>query len=231
MFAVIKTGGKQYRVEAGDEIKIEKLGQAEGDVVSLGEVLMLGGEGGETVVGSPLVDGAQVIGEVLGDERGKKIIVFKKRRRQNYRRTKGHRQWSSRVRIAEIVAPGQTAKTKLKSSTAAPKTTKKAEAEKPAAKKAAPKAAETKAAAPKADAKKAAPKAAPKAAAKADDLTELTGVGPALAKKLNEAGVTTFAQVAAWTDADMDTLSETITGLKAKAEKGDWIKAAKALAK
>ncbi|BDX00945.1 50S ribosomal protein L21 [Maricaulis maris] len=218
MFAVIKTGGKQYRVAAGDEIRIEKLEGAAGDTLDLGDVLMLGSDAGITV-GSPTVDGAQVIGELLDTNRARKIIVFKKRRRQNYRRTKGHRQWGTVVRIAEIVAPGEKAKTALKSTTAAPKA---AEAPKAAAK-AAPKA--EKAAAPKA-----AKAAAPKAAA-ADALTELTGVGPALATKLNEAGITTFAQVAAWTEADLDALSETITGLKAKAEKNDWINAAKALAK
>jgi large subunit ribosomal protein L21 len=218
MFAVIKTGGKQYRVAAGDEIRIEKLEGAAGDTLDLGDVLMLGSDAGITV-GSPTVDGAQVIGELLDTNRARKIIVFKKRRRQNYRRTKGHRQWGTVVRIAEIVAPGEKAKTALKSTTAAPKA---ADAPKAAAK-AAPKA--EKAAAPKA-----AKAAAPKAAA-ADALTELTGVGPALATKLNEAGITTFAQVAAWTEADLDALSETITGLKAKAEKNDWINAAKALAK
>ncbi|WP_291845197.1 50S ribosomal protein L21 [Maricaulis sp.] len=208
MFAVIKTGGKQYRVAAGDEIRIEKLEGAAGDTLDLGDVLMLGSEAGVTV-GSPTVDGAQVIGELIDTNRARKIIVFKKRRRQNYRRTKGHRQWGTVVRIAEIVAPGEKAKTALKSTTAAPKS-----AEAPKAK-----------TAPKAE-----KASAPKAAA-ADALTELTGVGPALATKLNEAGITTFAQIAAWTDADLDALSETITGLKTKAEKNDWINAAKALAK
>jgi large subunit ribosomal protein L21 len=231
MFAVIKTGGKQYRVATGDEIRIEKLDGAPGDTLALGDVLMLGSDAGVTV-GSPVVDGAQVIGELVETNRAKKIIVFKKRRRQNYRRTKGHRQWGSLVRIAEIVAPGDKAKTKLKSTTAAPKTTPKTEGAPKAEPKA--KAPAKKAAAPTAEAKTAAPKkAAPKkAAAKAanDDLTQLTGIGPALATKLNEAGVTSFAQIAAWTDADMDALGETITGLKAKAEKNDWINAAKALA-
>ncbi|WP_300542502.1 50S ribosomal protein L21 [Maricaulis sp.] len=229
MFAVIKTGGKQYRVATGDEIRIEKVDGAPGDTLALGDVLMLGSDAGVTV-GSPVVDGAQVIGELVETNRAKKIIVFKKRRRQNYRRTKGHRQWGSLVRIAEIVAPGDKAKTKLKSTTAAPKTEDAPKAE-PKAKAKAP---AKKAAAPKAEVKTAAPKkAAPKkAAAKAanDDLTQLTGIGPALATKLNEAGVTSFAQIAAWTDADMDALGETITGLKAKAEKNDWINAAKALA-
>ena len=224
MFAVIKTGGKQYRVAAGDEIRIEKLEGAAGDTLDLGDVLMLGSDAGVTV-GSPTVDGAQVIGELLDTNRARKIIVFKKRRRKNYRRTKGHRQWGTVVRIAEIVAPGEKAKTALKSSTAAPKAADAPKAKAKAAPKAAPKAAAPKA--EKAPAKKA---AAPKAAA-ADTLTDLAGVGPALATKLNEAGITTFAQIAAWTDADLDALGETITGLKTKAEKNDWINAAKALAK
>lgn len=231
MFAVIKTGGKQYRVAAGDEIRIEKIDGAAGDTMALGDVLMLGSDKGVTV-GSPLVDGAQVIGELLDTNRARKVLVFKKRRRQNYRRTKGHRQWGSLVRIAEIVEPGETAKTKLKSTTAAPKTAGKAEAAPKA--KAAPKKTEAKkAAAPKAEAKTEAPKAAPKkAAAKAgnDDLTQLDGVGPAFAKKLNEAGVTSFAQIAAWTEADLDSLNETVSGLKAKAEANNWIEAAKSLA-
>ncbi|MBR9825323.1 MAG: 50S ribosomal protein L21 [Alphaproteobacteria bacterium] len=220
MFAVIKTGGKQYRVATGDEIRVEKLEGQAGDTLDLGDVLLLGGESGVTV-GSPTVEGAQVIGELLATDRDRKIIVFKKRRRQNYRRTKGHRQWGTTVRIAEIVAPGDKAKTKLKTTTAP------VADEAPAAKapetKAAPK---KKAAAPKAEAKT----EAPAAAAGNDELTKLTGVGPALATKLNDAGITSFAQIAAWTEADMDALSETITGLKAKAEKGDWIAAAKDLA-
>jgi large subunit ribosomal protein L21 len=229
MFAVVKTGGKQYRVAAGDEIRVEKLEGNAGDTLSLGEVLMLGSDAGVTV-GSPVVDGAQVIGELLDTNRAKKVLVFKKRRRQNYRRTKGHRQWGTMVRIAEIVEPGKKAKTALKTTAAAVKTAEAPKA-KPAAKTpATKKAAAPKAAAPKAEAKTAAPKkAAPKkAAAKAvsnDDLTKLPGVGPAAAKKLNEAGVTSFAQVAGWTAADMETL-----GVTAKAEKNGWIEAAKALA-
>jgi large subunit ribosomal protein L21 len=157
MFAVIKTGGKQYRVQAGDEIRVEKLEGNAGDVISLDEVLMLTSDNGVTV-GSPMIKGASVIGELVDTNRARKIIVFKKRRRKNYRRTAGHRQWGTVLRIAEIVAPGSKAKTALKSTTA---DTAKA-APKPAAIKAAPKA-EAKAAPAK---KAAAPKAAPKAAAK-----------------------------------------------------------------
>ncbi len=221
MYAVIKTGGKQYKVAEGDRLVVEKIDGEAGDQVVFGEVLMLGGEKSVTV-GNPLVDGAQVIGELVEVRKGEKVIVFKKRRRQNYRRTKGHRQWEAFVAISEIVLPG-----------AKPKTAAKAKAEEAAPAKAAPKtAAAPKAAAkPAAKAEKPAAKAAPKAKAANDDLTQLNGVGPAFAKKLNAAGVTGFAQVAAWKAADLDALDAEIPGIKAKAETGDWIKQAKELAK
>jgi len=102
MFAVIKTGGKQYRVAAGDLLKIEKLNAAIGDSVELGEVLLLG-QGDSVKVGSPIVVGAKVRGEVVEQGRARKVIAFKKRRRQNSKRTRGHRQQLTTVRIVEII--------------------------------------------------------------------------------------------------------------------------------
>ncbi len=101
MYAVIKTGGKQYRVEPNDIIKIEKLDGEAGDKIEFTEVLMVG-EDGDTVIGAPLVEGAKVTGEVLEQGRAAKIIVFKKKRRHNYRRKKGHRQHQTVVRISDI---------------------------------------------------------------------------------------------------------------------------------
>ncbi|MBV6633563.1 MAG: 50S ribosomal protein L21 [Alphaproteobacteria bacterium] len=101
MFAVIKTGGKQYRVKSGDVIKVEKLEGEAGSKVNLDQVLMVG-EGDKTKVGAPLVKGAKVTAEILGQDRGPKIIVFKKKRRQNYRRKKGHRQDITVLRITDI---------------------------------------------------------------------------------------------------------------------------------
>ena len=211
MYAVIKTGGKQYRVSEGDILRVEKLSAETGDVVAFDEVLMIGGEG-DSLVGAPAVDGASVTANVLDIRKDKKIKVFKKRRRQNYRRTKGHRQWIAVISVAEILKPGT--KSKLDA-----KPAKVAADEAPApAKKAAPKA------------EKAAPKAAKAKAASSDDLTQLTGVGPAYATKLNEAGVTSFAQIAAWTDAEIERLDGEISGLKTKAEKGDWVAEAKGFA-
>ncbi len=101
MFAVIRTGGKQYRVAKDDLLEIERLDAKTGDKIELGEVLMLGGEG-ETKVGAPLVDGAKVKAEVVDLTRGPKLTIFKKRRRQNYRRKNGHRQDLMLVKILDI---------------------------------------------------------------------------------------------------------------------------------
>ncbi|HEY8264731.1 MAG TPA: 50S ribosomal protein L21 [Methyloceanibacter sp.] len=149
MFAVIRTGGKQYRVAPNDVIEIEKIAGNPGDIVELGEVLLLGGD--EPKAGKPLISGALVAAEVVEQGRGEKIIVFKKKRRKGYRRTKGHRQLLTTIRITEILTDGkkpskQAAKPEPKRAekpveakapkTKAAKPAKKAEA-KPAAKKAA----------------------------------------------------------------------------------------------
>jgi large subunit ribosomal protein L21 len=103
MFAVVKTGGKQYRVAAGDVIKVEKLAGEAGGTVTLDQVLMVG-EGAGATVGTPLVAGAKVTAQVVAQARGPKIIIFKKKRRQNYRRKNGHRQDLTILRVTDIVA-------------------------------------------------------------------------------------------------------------------------------
>jgi large subunit ribosomal protein L21 len=108
MYAVIKTGGKQYRVAADDILKIEKLSGEVGDLVEFSQVLMLGGSAAPTV-GTPMVEGAAVAAEVVAQGRGKKIIIFKKRRRKNSRRRNGHRQHFTTVRITEILTDGRKA--------------------------------------------------------------------------------------------------------------------------
>jgi large subunit ribosomal protein L21 len=99
MFAVIKTGGKQYRVVSGDVIKVEKLEVEAGATIALDQVLMLG-----DTIGTPLIAGATVSAEVIAQDRGPKVIIFKKKRRQNYRRKNGHRQDLTVLRITEISA-------------------------------------------------------------------------------------------------------------------------------
>jgi large subunit ribosomal protein L21 len=106
MFAVIRTGGKQYKVAAGDEITVEKLAADAGEVIQFNDVLMLGGEDG-TTVGAPLVEGAGVTAEVVGQLRGPKVYSFKKRRRKHSsKRLKGHRQSLTTVRVTDILASG-----------------------------------------------------------------------------------------------------------------------------
>jgi large subunit ribosomal protein L21 len=102
MYAVIKTGGKQYRVAANDTLEIERLSAEAGSRIEFTEVLMVG-EGDSVKVGKPLVAGAKVLAELVEQTRGPKLIAFKKRRRKNSRRKKGHRQDLSMVRITDII--------------------------------------------------------------------------------------------------------------------------------
>src|SRR5262245_40327477 len=105
MQAVIRTGGKQYRVAANDVIKVETLAGEAGEQVVFGEVLSLTGEGSPQI-GAPLISGASVAARVIAQDRADKVIIFKKRRRHNYRRTKGHRQHLTVLRIEEILVGG-----------------------------------------------------------------------------------------------------------------------------
>ncbi len=103
MFAVIRTGGKQYKVQKDDKIEIEKLDVKEGDTVNFDEVLFVGGEK-DAKLGDPIVKGAQVVASVIAQKRAPKVTIFKKKRRQNYRRKIGHRQPLTLVQIKEIKA-------------------------------------------------------------------------------------------------------------------------------
>jgi large subunit ribosomal protein L21 len=157
MFAVIRTGGKQYRVAPNDIIEVEKIAGRPGDIVELAEVILLGGEGGPKT-GSPTIAGALVAAEVIEQKRADKIVVFKKKRRKNYRRKKGHRQALTALRITEILTDGK------KPSKAAPKPEPKKAETKPQAKAEVKAKSPAKPAAKKADAKPAAKKRAAKAA-------------------------------------------------------------------
>lgn len=175
-FAVIKTGGKQYKVAANDVLKIEKLDAEAGTIVTFDQVLMVDGE-----VGAPLVEGAVVAAELLETRKQKTVIIFKKNRRHNYRRRNGHRQLLSTVRITEILTGG--AKPSIKAAGVAAKTESVTEA-KPAKKAAAPKAAAAEATEAKAPAKKAAPKKTEaKAAAATDEAAAAKPAKKAPAKK------------------------------------------------
>jgi len=200
MFAVLKTGGKQYRVQAGDILRVEKLAAQAGDTVQFNDILMVG-----ATVGAPLVAGAAVQATVIDQIKGEKVIHFVKRRRKHgSQRTKGHRQSLTLVRITDILEKGGD-KSGVQAAIGAGSVV-----------------------APKAD--KPVAKPASKAASKgADDLKLLSGVGPTLEKKLHAAGVTTFAQIAGWTPEDVAAFDEKLN-FKGRIEREGWIEQARTLA-
>jgi large subunit ribosomal protein L21 len=228
MFAVLKTGGKQYKVQSGDMLRVEKLAADAGEKVQFNDILMLGGK--KPVLGTPMVSGAAVQAEVIDQIKADKVINFVKRRRKHSsQRTKGHRQKLTLVKITDILASGADA-SGVKAALGAgsvPAATPSAPAKKPAKAKAEKAPAPAKAPAAKKAAKPAKAEAAPTAA---DDLKKLSGVGPALEKKLNAAGITSYAQIAAWTDADVAAIDEQLS-FKGKIEREGWIDQAKELAK
>ncbi|WP_375281332.1 50S ribosomal protein L21 [Pseudooctadecabacter sp.] len=235
MFAVLKTGGKQYRVASGDVLRVEKIAAEAGDKIQFNDVLMVG-----NTVGAPLVEDAGVQAEVIDQIKGEKTINFVKRRRKHSsKRTKGHRQQLTLVRITDILekgagksgvmaavagagfvsaaaaAAGKGAPTSKKAAAAAERASQPKKAAKPAAEKKA---------APKAEAKKAAPKKAAKADG-ADDLTRISGVGPVIVGKLHDLGVTTFAQIAAWTPEDVAAMDDKLN-FKGRIDRDEWLKQA-----
>ena len=190
MFAVLKTGGKQYKVTSGDVLRVEKLAADAGETVQFNDILMVG-----ATVGTPFVEGAGVQAEVVDQIKGEKTINFVRRRRKHSsKRTKGHRQQLTLVRVTEILESG--------------------------ADKSGVKAAIGSGRAPAGSGSPAASPAAEAPAGGTDDLKKLSGVGPALEKKLIEAGIASYAQIAGWTDVELAALDE---ALRNKAEKEGWI--------
>ena len=243
MFAVIKTGGKQYKVTSGDMLRVERIAADAGEKVQFNDVLMLGGD--EITMGSPLIEDAAVQAEVVDQIKADKVISFVKRRRKHSsKRTRGHRQKLTLVKITDILASGAgksdvaaaigTGSVSASAVTAmeeryAMNKTQQAEM----SKRVAEGEAQEKSAKPvksKADAPKKAEAETVETTAKAsdgaDDLKELSGVGPALEKKLHEAGVTSFAQIAAWTEEDVAEIDEKLS-FKGRIEREGWIEQAK----
>jgi large subunit ribosomal protein L21 len=214
MFAVIKTGGKQYKVAANDLVKIEKLESEPGDVVTFDQVLMVG-DGADVTVGAPLVEGALVAGQLVETKKQKTIIILKKERRQHYKRRNGHRQLLSTVRITEIVTGGAKPTTKpderIKARHAA------ANANGAAIVVGAPKAE----AAPRAE-------AAPASDGFVDDLKLIGGLGPALEKKLKAAGIASLKDIAAWAAEDVAKYDAELD-LRGRAERDEWVEQARDL--
>jgi large subunit ribosomal protein L21 len=198
MFAVIKTGGKQYKVAANDVITIERLEGEVGDVIAFDQVLMLGGD--TVTIGSPVVAGATVAGELVEQARGPKVISFKKRRRQNSKRKKGHRQDLTIVRITEILTGGK----------------------KPSGAKAAKPVAVAAAAAAVVAA------AAKGGAADQSNLSLIAGIGPTIEKKLRAAGISNWSEIAAWGEADIAKWDEELK-LRGRITREEWVEQAKEL--
>ena len=241
MFAVVKTGGKQYKVQTGDILRVERLAANAGDKIQFNQILMLGGD--KTVVGSPLVAGAAVQADVIDQIKGEKTIKFVKRRRKHSsKRTHGHRQYLTLVRVTDILATGAD-KSKVQEAvgsgsvefkfvesvkpkkSADLKTKAEKSPKKPVKKEAKP----VKEVKPEKEAK--AKKSAPAKEKKvtttvSDDLKQLSGVGPALEKKLHAAGVKSFEQIAAWSVKDVEAINEKISS-KGRVEKEGWIDQAK----
>ncbi|MDH3691320.1 MAG: 50S ribosomal protein L21 [Gammaproteobacteria bacterium] len=196
MYAVIETGGKQFRVAIGDKLKVETIPADAGATVELEKVLMIA-DGDKVEVGTPHLDGTKVLATVVSHGRGEKIRVFKMRRRKNYRRSQGHRQAFTELEITGIGdvkaeaprAKRTAAKKEIKSEDVLEQST---------------------------------------APGGADDLTQIDGVGPVLAKKLNDIGITRFEQIAVLTSEDIVRIDEQFN-FSGRIERDNWIEQAKKL--
>lgn len=225
MYAVIKTGGKQYRVKPGDKLRVESLDVDEGESIDIDQVLMVG-EGEDISVGNPLVSGAVVNAKVLSHGRGKKIDVIKFRRRKHYRRQMGHRQNFTELEIVSV--NGVTAPpSKKSSSSASPGSADKSSSK--AASKDESKGDQSSAGGAAAAATAAAslkfldaPNGEP------DDLKKILGIGSVLEEKLNDMGVYHFSQVAEFTATDIENIN-THLNFPGRIERDEWIPQAQEL--
>ncbi|TYB89835.1 50S ribosomal protein L21 [Oceaniovalibus sp. ACAM 378] len=244
MFAVMKTGGKQYKVQTGDVLRLERIAAEAGETIQFNDILMI-----DATVGSPLIEGAGVQAQVIDQIKGEKLIHFVKRRRKHgSQRTKGHRQKLTLVRIGDILETGAdetgvkaaigtgslsaaalAAMTPAKNKPAKPEQDRTAKPAKPkAAKVARP---------PKADVAEAAASTGSKPAnlldqardGGPDDLKKISGVGPKLEETLHKNGVFHFDQVAAWTADEIAYMDEQLS-FKGRIERDDWLTQAAAFA-
>ena len=242
MFAVLKTGGKQYKVQTGDVLRVEKLAASAGEKVQFNDILMVGG-----TLGTPLVAGACVQAEVIDQIKADKVITYHKRRRKHSsQRTRGHRQQLTLLRVTDVLEKGADksdvkeaigARTAGAAYVAEAKPAAAKKADKPAAKKAEPKAAAAKAdKAAATEAEKPAVGTRPANLLDAardgqpDDLKLISGVGPKLEELLHENGVYHFDQIAAWKKKEIEYMDDQLA-FHGRIEREEWIKQAKDLAK
>ncbi len=206
MYAVIKTGGKQYKVSEGDILRVEKLDVEEGATVELDDVLMLS-DGENIQIGSPVIEGAHVSATVRAQGRGKKVKIIKFKRRKHHRKQMGHRQWYTELEITGISATG--GKTKAAPAKKVEATSAAEKVEKPT-----PPATATFLSAPQGE---------------PDDLKLISGVGPKLEEKLNNLGIYHFSQIANFTPEDIEKVDNELN-FKGRIEREDWLGQAKILA-
>ena len=230
MFAVLKTGGKQYRVQSGDVLRVERLAADAGETVQFNEVLMVGGD--STVIGAPLVEGAAVQAQVIDQIKGDKVIHFVKRRRKHSsQRTKGHRQKLTLVRVTDILSSGADSsgvKAAIGSGSVSGAALAAGAAVAVTAKKAAPKASAPTTAA-EVEGARPANLLTEARGGQADDLKKISGVGPKLEGLLNENGVFHFDQVAAWNEAEIAYMDGQLS-FKGRIARDNWLEQAATLA-
>ena len=199
MYAVIKTGGKQYRVSPGDRLHVESLKADEGESIEFDKILMVG-DGANVTIGDPLVSKAVVVGKVLSHGRGKKIHIIKFRRRKHHRKKTGHRQNYTELEIVSI-----------NGTTASAGSTSQKQA-----------ASQANNATPAASTPIAAPKFLDAPNGEPDDLKKILGIGPVLEEKLNEMGIYHFSQIAEFTDTDVNNIN-THLSFPGRIERDEWI--------
>lgn len=202
MYAVFATGGKQYRAATGEVLKIEKIDAEKGATIELDRVLMVG-EGADIMVGTPYIEGGIVTATVLEHGRGDKVKIVKFRRRKNSRTQMGHRQYFTRIEITGVAAGGK-------------KVAAKSKAARPVEKNAAP---------AKDVGSADALKFLDAPDGKADDLKKISGLGPALEKKLNSVGIFHFSQIATLTAGQIKQLDEALS-FKGRIERDNWLEQA-----
>ncbi|MDJ0628879.1 MAG: 50S ribosomal protein L21 [Rhodobacter sp.] len=232
MFAVLKTGGKQYKVTSGDVLRVEKLAADAGETVQFNEILMVG-----DTVGTPLVDGAGVQAEVIDQIKGEKVIHFVKRRRKHSsKRTKGHRQQLTLLRVTDILESGADASGvkaaigtgSVSAAAVAAAAPKKAKAKKPAKSEEPPKAEVSDAAGEAGEGTRPANLLTEAREGGPDDLKKISGVGPKLEGLLHENGVFHFDQIAAWGPDEITYMDDKLS-FKGRIERDNWIEQAKKL--
>lgn len=216
MYAIIKTGGKQYRVSEGDKLKVETLPGDAGDNYQFDDVLMVA-DGESVQIGAPMVEGAAVASTIVTHGRHKKVEIIKFKRRKHHQKRTGHRQNYTLVEISSIIASGATASEDSKQAkTAAPK-------------KAATPAKQEKAVASDTSTDVDMPTFLAEPQGEPDDLKKIKGVGPVLEGKLHKMGIFHFHQVAAFTAEDISKI-DTFLNFKGRIDRDDWMSQAKALA-